>query len=258
MNYLNTLKERAKAMSALADLDTQKSGGIFHTLLQWLAFVQKDAEQMYSAHVADVERLLAKGRIFSLDWWHAKMLAFQYGDDLFFSNGQIAYEKIDAEKRIITRCAVLESSVGGITLKVVKGGIGALLPLNLEEQEALKVYCAKIKPAGLKIETVSLDAEPLVLQMKVHVDKMLIAHDGTSIAEGSKVVENGVRQFLQDVGFDGTVYLSQLTAYLQEIIGVRAVYIYRAQGGSSFFADNYNPKSGHLFFDLSKSVINYV
>jgi hypothetical protein len=268
MTNVDKIKERAKSLQALSGLDANKSHGVFSSLLQWVGFIWQDMEMLFHEHVKQVETLLQRGQTFSVDWWRKQVMAFQYGDDLVFINGAISYGEDKPEKRIVTRCAVLEPKEGGILLKVVKGTPGKLEKLEADELEALKVYAHKIKPAGLRLDAVSESADELVLNLEVTRDRMLIDEKGNSIATNERVVEEGVRSYLQNIDFDGTLHFSKLTSYLQNIPGIIAVHVHtyavcqKNQDMPSMKVPCANgsvsPKSGHFVFNDVKSKINYV
>ena len=253
MTNVDKIKERAKSLQALSGLDANKSHGVFSSLLQWVGFIWQDMEMLFHEHVKQVETLLQRGQTFSVDWWRKQVMAFQYGDDLVFINGAISYGEDKPEKRIVTRCAVLEPKEGGILLKVVKGTPGKLEKLEADELEALKVYAHKIKPACLRLDAVSESADELVLNLEVTRDR---------------IVEEGVRSYLQNIDFDGTLHFSKLTSYLQNIPGIIAVHVHtyavcqKNQDMPSMKVPCANgsvsPKSGHFVFNDVKSKINYV
>jgi hypothetical protein len=270
MTNIDKIKEQAKSLEALSGLDANKSHGIFSSLLQWVSFIWRDMENMFQEHVKQVENLLQRGQAFSVDWWRKKVMAFQYGDDLVFVNGDIIYGEDKPEKRIVTRCAVLEPKAGGILLKVVKGTPGSLEKLEKDELEALKVYAHKIKPAGLHLDAISESADELILDLEVSRDRMLIDEDGNSIATGEPVVEKGIESFLQGIDFDGTLHFSKLTAYLQNIPGIIAVHVHsyvlcKPNKDGQMLKEvvpcangSISPKSGHFVFKIKESTINYV
>ena len=246
--YLEQLLKKQQEIPVLSGLNQVNSNfSVFGGMLHLLAYCWSDLDKMLQNHQQIVEKKLDQQRLFSLAWYKEKVLGFQFGDELLMLNGQLNYQHINPEKQIIQGCSVQENlEKGGLIFKIVTKNQQKRQPLNEDEMHAFYVYLQQMKAAGTRIDVISEPAEKLNIQLKVQLNKMLFKNDGTAIASGKKEVEEAVENYIQNLDFDGCLYLSKLNKHLLEIPGVENAHVLKASVEDVDFNDQYQPKSGHL------------
>ena len=113
-------------------------------------------EQLFDLFKIEVNASVAAAKAGTLPWYHAQVLAFQFGDSLVYLGGQYRYAANDPDSRIIALASVEERPDGLVLVKVAKTG-----PAKLDETElaALNSYLQRVKFAGTKLAAISLEAD---------------------------------------------------------------------------------------------------
>ncbi|MFA9212463.1 MAG: baseplate J/gp47 family protein [Candidatus Methylacidiphilales bacterium] len=195
-------------------------------------------------------------------WWSSQILRFQYGDLLVETNGKFAYAAIDAEKQIISRCAFPEYD-GLVLVKIAHLNGSNLEKISDAGQlAAIQSYIKTIKPAGIRHQLISANADKLAFSINIVYEGKLVE------ADLKTNVETTIKSFLNDLSlsdFDGLFRPNKLRDALEAIDGVLDVFIVSAQkqvAGSTTWQDvsltaNHSAVSGYFSFDLNTSVITY-
>lgn len=247
-----------------------------------VAFSIWTLESLWDIFKAENEAEMARQKIHSKNWYRQKALDFQYGfliipgTDQFDNQGatdeQIAASKIVSQ----AACVKLISSTGyGILrVKVAKNdGLGGLTNLNEIEQMAIRYYFLRhVTDAGTQLKVTSGQADDLKLHIDIYYDPLVLSTTGSRLDGNSDTpVIDGINQFLKSLEFNGALIISDLTAYLRKIEGVKLAKV--KQAASKYGAFSYDTTdilnagvideiriadSGYMAIDMSELQINYI
>ena len=218
-------------------------------------------EKLFDTHTAEVTDYIATMKPHSLRWYVEKAKAFMYGVPLI--NGSDQYDTTNltdeqiAEKKIVTFAACTEANAT-LYLKVAKAGPA---PLTTDEKAAFVAYLHEIKDAGVRIDVISENGDYLKLQMVIYYDPLLINANGESKGTGNKVVEDAIKNYIENIPFNGEFRKNELEDAIQAVDGVVMVEFERAEHSETGDDDTFEevipyckPTSGYFKFanaDLS-------
>lgn len=218
-------------------------------------------EKLFDTHTAEVTDYIATMKPHSLRWYVEKAKAFMYGVPLIDGSDQydttnLTDEQI-AEKKIVTFAACTEANAT-LYLKVAKAGPA---PLTTDEKAAFVAYLHEIKDAGVRIDVISENGDYLKLQMVIYYDPLLINANGESKGTGNKVVEDAIKNYIENIPFNGEFRKNELEDAIQAVDGVVMVEFERAEHSETGNDDTFEevipyckPTSGYFKFanaDLS-------
>lgn len=213
-------------------------------------------EKLFDTHTAEVTDYIATMKPHSLRWYVEKAKAFMYGVPLIDGSDQydttnLTDEQI-AEKKIVTFSACTEANAT-LYLKVAKAGPA---PLTANEKAAFIAYLHEIKDAGVRIDVISEQGDYLKLDMVIYYDPLLINADGESKADGTKVVEQAIKEYIENIPFNGEFRKNELEDAIQAVDGVVMVEFNAAYHSETGAEDTYDevvpyckPASGYFKFD---------
>lgn len=264
LTEINTEQAQYPELNAL---NSTSADSFFGLIKKMLAFLIRTYELGLDKFKLEINTAIESQQIGTLEWYVDKVKSFQYGDLLQVAENKIFYAEIDTNKQIVKQASATETLGGNnrakIIIKAVKEGENsALVPLTVDEHDALKEYIKKVKFAGVTIETVTLPADTIKLRVEVQINRLMLNPDGSRIGTPTEFpVRNAIVQYLRELPFDGTFYWTQLTDRLQVLPEVKDIVIQQSWywNGSAFveFSRLYAPASGHLVLD-NTSVITYV
>ena len=213
-------------------------------------------EKLFDTHTAEVTDYIATMKPHSLRWYVEKAKAFMYGVPLIDGSDQydttnLTDEQI-AEKKIVTFAACTEANAT-LYLKVAKAGPA---PLTTDEKAAFVAYLHEIKDAGVRIDVISENGDYLKLQMVIYYNPLLINANGESKATGNKVVEDAIKNYIENIPFNGEFRKNELEDAIQAVDGVVMVEFNAAYHSETGAEDTYDevvpyckPASGYFEFD---------
>ncbi len=251
----------------LNDLNSNSADSFWKLIKNMFAFLVRTYELGLDKFKAETDYAIQSQQIGTLQWYVNRVKEFQYGDLLHVESNKVFYANFDATKRLIKQASATETLGGNsrakIVIKAVKSGpVNTLVPLSIDEHDALKEYIKKIKFAGVTIETVTLGADTIRLKIEIQINRLMLNPDGSRIGSPTDFpVKNAIVQYLRELPFDGTFYWTQLTDRLQLLDEIKDTVVQQSWylNGGSFteFGRLYAPASGHLILDQN-SIINYV
>lgn len=213
-------------------------------------------EKLFDTHTAEITDYIATMKPHSLRWYVEKAKAFLYGVPLIDGTDQhnttgMTDEQINQAK-IVTFAACTEANAT-LYLKVAKAGPA---PLTADEKAAFVAYMHEIKDAGVRIDVISENGDYLKLQMVIYYNPLLINADGESKATGSKVVEDAIKNYIENIPFNGEFRKNELEDAIQAADGVVMVEFERAEhsetGADGTFEEVIpycKPTSGYFKFE---------
>ena len=202
----------------------------------------------------------------SVPWYYKVARQFQYGDALTFDDttSQWRYPTADEKKRLVRYVAVRDR---GTSIQVLASADkdGLPEPLSADVLTAFKQYMNRVKIAGVVLNIRSLPADKVVIRASVQVDTMVLSIDGTRVADGSRPVEDAVRQHLRNITYGGVFNKTRLVDAIQAVEGVVDVTLEgcecRAEGEAAFRTiqgNNYTAAGGSFTAEGLQNSIRYV
>ena len=240
-----------------ADFDrTFSKVSIENILLYIVAAAIWTLEKLFDTHTAEIYDYIATMKPHSLRWYVEKAKAFMYGVPLIDGTDQHNTTGMTDEQmaaaRIVTFSACTEANAT-LYLKVAKAGPA---PLTADEKAAFVAYMHEIKDAGVRIDVISENGDYLKLDMVIYYDPLLINADGESKATGSKVVEDAIKNYIENIPFNGEFRKNELEDAIQAVEGVVMVEFERAEHSETGLDGTYEevipyckPTSGYFKFD---------
>lgn len=213
-------------------------------------------ERLFDTHTAEVTDYIATMKPHSLRWYVEKAKAFMYGVPLIDGTDRhdtagMTDEQI-AQAQIVTFAACTEANAT-LYLKVAKAGPE---PLTTDEKAAFVAYLHEIKDAGVRIDVISERGDYLKLDMVIYYDPLLINANGESKADGTKVVNQAIKEYIENIPFNGEFRKNELEDAIQAVDGVVMVEFVAAYHSETGAADTYDevvpyckPSSGYFKFD---------
>lgn len=227
-------------------------------LLYIVAFAQWTLEKLFDTHTQEVIDYIATMKPHTLRWYVEKSKAFLYGLPLV--EGTDTYDTQNytddevAAKRIISFAACTEHNAT-LYLKVAKAGP---TPLDEEEKAAFVAYLHEIKDAGVRIDVISKESDYLKLNMVVYYNPLLINSNGESKSSGNKVVEEAIKNYIENIPFNGEFRKNELVDAIQLVEGVVMVELVSAEHSETGAAGSYlevvpfcKPASGYFKFSYA-------
>ncbi len=262
---LNEINQEQAKYAELNALNSPSADSFFGLIKKMIAFLVRTWELGFDKFRAEIDTSIANQQIGTLQWYVNRVKEFQYGDLLQISDNKIFYAVPDVNKQIVKQASaseVMDGNKAKIIIKAVKNESGALQPLSIDENDALKEYLKKIKFAGVLVETVTLPANILKLKLEVQINRLMLNPNGSRIGNDTVFpVKNAIVEYLKQLPFDGIFYWTLLVDKLQAMPEVKDVVIQQSWywNGSAFveFSRLYAPPSGHLILD-NTSIFTYV
>lgn len=205
------------SQSSLDNLNSTSQTAIWNLLFYVVAVAIYTFEVLLDLFKTEVETTVAQAVPNTASWFQAKVLEFQYGDNITLQNFVPIYDPVNTDNQIITRCSIKETVNGLIQVKVAKGTV--LEPLTSLEQSALKSYLKTIAYAGAKINVISQDADKVYIAADIYFDAEYI------LADLKTNVFAAINNYLNNIEFDGTFRKSKLEDAIQSVTGIIDVNI---------------------------------
>lgn len=179
-------------------------------------------------HQQIVESNAQNSRPQNLPNFRNSILDFHDGLDLVWKDGAFSYNLTgveDAEERkIIKRCAVLESNDGELVVKIS----GADGPVTEDQKNRIIAYIRQIKVPGVSIRLVNQIADTLRTEITAYVDADIIDLSNgklLSVAGDIYPVKDAVQSYLSKLEFNGAFVKNYFINELQGAKGIPLVEI---------------------------------
>lgn len=247
-------------------------GGSFSTvslesiLLYIVAACCHMVETLMDWHKEEVNERIGRAVVASVPWYHKMARAFQLGDALTLDEQTMGYgyATVDESKQVVKYAAVRDR---GTSVEILVSGEKDGLPDRLSDDvlTAFKEYMNRVKIAGVVLGISSREADRVTVTMRVTVDRLVIGADGRRISDGTRPVEDAIRNYLKGIVYGGTFNKTKLTDAVQAVEGVTDVELgecrakaadaaaYTAIGGN-----NYRAVGGSLRAEGLENSITYV
>lgn len=223
-------------------------------------------EVFFDTHRSEVDAKISRAVVASVPWYHKMALQFQYGDVLVFDEAtqQYVYRSEDIKKKKVKYVAVRDR---GTSIQILVSGEkdGRPTPLSDEVLTAFKSYMNRIKIAGVILAIRSLPADLITVTATIHIDPLVIDKQGIRIADGSKPVEDAVKNYLKGILYGGTFNKTKLVDAILSVDGVSDVELsscnYSTDEGKNYkiiSGNNYVAVGGSFVASGLSNTLSYV
>lgn len=223
--YDEAVRERNKRLE-LVEFNSDSKLSIMNGLTWAFAAVIYSFETLLDVFSMDISTAI-NNRINGTPLYYVNaLLQYQKGDELIIREDGLAfgYSEIDETKRIISQVSYTESSKdvnldNKLILKVAQGDKGQLSAIPQEEIVLISSYLNKIKFAGTRIEVTSLNGDILVPRLSVYYDGAI------QEAEIYTLIEEKLYEYMMNMNFDSSIYVSKVMEAIRKADHVTDVYI---------------------------------
>ncbi|PDS26481.1 hypothetical protein [Flavobacterium branchiophilum] len=218
---LNTLEILTTQEQSMTNLNSTSKLSIWRLWVWIFAYT-------LMVHERIVESNASNSRPHTIKWYRDQCLNFLDGLSLTWQNGQFMYDLTDvadvATRKIIDRCAVLESNNGELVVKVARTLDGILQPLDDGQLVRFKAYLNQIKDAGNRIRFVNKNADFVKIGLTVYVDPLIIDLQTGQLLSSSEIVypiKEAIATYINKLEFNGAFVKEYFRDELQKAIGVK-------------------------------------
>ena len=227
-------------------------------LWTWVVAVcQWTLENLFDAHKAEVQGIIATQKPHSLQWYVTMATAFQYGISLPPDTDVYAIvPPVSLSVLIVNYAAAVELS-NLVRIKVATLSGGVLAPLTGSQLTAFTAYMSAVKDAGVRLQLTSGPPDTLQLALNIFYDPLILDNTGKRLdGTNNTPVLDAVNSFLDTLPFNGLFVLNFLINTLQNIEGVRIGQVALAQahyGSTPYVAIlvEYTPDAGYMILDTA-------
>lgn len=201
-----------------------------NVLFEIIAFSHYIMEQIFGVHKRELDELIASKKLHNGIWVREQLLNFQYGFNLIpgtdkWNNAGKTEDEI-LQSKIIKYAAVTESSnEKRVICKVATEINEELQPLTSDEIEAVSEWLMQIKAAGVPYTLINYLPDLLQLNIRIYRDPLILTSNGVHRVDGTKPVEDALKEFMKELPFNGELRLQDLSNKLEQTEGVNLVQI---------------------------------
>jgi len=201
-----------------------------NVLFEIIAFSHYILEQIFGVHKRELDELIASKKLHNGIWVREQLLNFQYGFNLIpgtdkWNNAGKTEDEI-LQSKIIKYAAVTESSnEKRVICKVATEINEELQPLTPDEIEAVSEWLMQIKAAGVPYTLINYLPDLLQLNIRIYRDPLILTSNGVHRVDGTKPVEDALKEFMKELPFNGELRLQDLSNKLEQTEGVNLVQI---------------------------------
>lgn len=222
---LNGLAPTADNLPDLADdLSSNSRVAIWRLWAYTTAVGIYTHEVLWDIFKKEVETIAANAITGTLRWYQEQVLLFQFGDLLTYDSntGKYGYSTIDPTKRIVNRCAVIETAQG-LVIKAAHETGGVVSGLSLAEATALSGYVRKIRFAGTRVQVISGNGDILKVSATIYYDPIV------PLATVKADVKAAIQNYVANLDYNGELVVNNLIDKVQQVSGVQDVQVAQAQ-----------------------------
>lgn len=217
---IDEMDDAQSSETALSTLNSTSQTAIYTLWKSITATVINLLEQLWDIYKEEIEEVVSVGAVGSDAWLNAQILKFQYSATVpqivTLVDFAPAYGTVNEDLQIITRCSVKTLANKTISVKVAKSD--PPVALSATELNSLKGYLSDISFAGTQTNTYSYASDKFYLKANIY-------YNGQYSSVISSTVIAAVENYFKNIPFDGTVKISALEDYIQDVPGVTDVVI---------------------------------
>jgi len=253
-----------------------------------VAYANYVLERLFDTHRDEVEERIRQMKPHTLRWYVSKVKMFRYeqtlidGTDTYGdtdSDGVVLTEERIADMQVVKFAAATESlvdtvSIGGndvaeetaaVYIKVAGEDEKTKKKKQLEPEEidSLLAYIREIKDAGVRVVIINGKASRLKLSLLIHYNPMVLDGKGKSRQKDNEPVVDVIKDYIQNLPFNGEYRNVDLIDRLKAITGVVIATLRFAEESNdegTTWKDievNAMPYAGYYEFNEEGSTIEY-
>ena len=225
----------------LPELTNNRPISVWNRFAFVFATITNTLEQLFDSYKADLENITNQAAYGSKDWLKKKAYEFQYSssDPQVISwvpaNYRYEYPNVNESLRIITQASVQVASGNQVLIKVAKGDVGSLIPLDPTEKASALAYFTTICPAGQYVELISEVGDTLDMALVIYFDGQI-----PSTLIQSQATQ-AITDYLQGVDFDGVIYAASIVDAVQSLTGIINVVLTDNGGTIANYNNGFTP-----------------
>lgn len=254
-------------------LDTEKSfdaqfskASIESILFYVFAFCAWTVEKLFDTHKTEVTNYIDEMKPHSLRWYVNKVKEFRFGQSLIPDTDQYDDTGLtdeDIATMQIVKYASAEETNGALYVKVAKDNKGVRGQLTEDEVNALTSYMNEVKDAGVRIYIRNAPAVDFKIDITIYYNPQVLNGNGESLIDGGTPVVDAIKDYIENLPFNGEFRNVELIDRLQQVNGV---VIPELEGTYSRITneDNYSPinakeksYSGYYAYDSVNSQVKF-
>ncbi|MEG0646451.1 MAG: hypothetical protein RR471_04700 [Bacteroides sp.] len=223
--YGQAVGERNKRLE-LSEFASDSKLSILNGITWTFAAVIYSFEMMLDVFAIDISNVINNRINGTPTYYINALLLYQKGDEPIVREDGLAfgYANIDPTKQIITQASYTESSSdvnldNKLILKVATGDKGDLHAITIEELVLINAYINRIKFAGTRIEVTSQQGDVLIPKVSVYYDGSVME------SEVYDLIEEQLNEYMHNIKFDSTIYVSDMIAAIRKAKHVTDVYV---------------------------------
>lgn len=227
-------------------------------------------QQLFSQLKSDIQQLLNEQKAHTSNWYAHMAKQFQFGQDLVaetdrYDNTGLTSEVIE-KRRVVKYSAAVESLDKSILfLKIATDSNGVRQPLPNNQLTAFKAYINTIQDAGVRIQVINDQADDMRLKIDIYYDSLILDQDGKQLdGENDSPVQNAIRNYLNNLPFNGTYTNQGLVDVLQNLNGVEVAELKSASSRYGYYTEYTEidareiPHAGYYKISDSNMILNFI
>ena len=247
--------------------DAQFSKASIESILFYVfAFCAWTVEKLFDTHKAEVTNYIDEMKPHSLRWYVNKVKEFRFGQSLIPDTDQYDDTGLtdeDIATMQIVKYASAEETNGALYVKVAKDNAGVRGQLTEDEVNALTSYMNEVKDAGVRIYIRNAPAVDFKIDITIYYNPQVLNGNGESLIDGGTPVVDAIKDYIENLPFNGEFRNVELIDRLQQVNGV---VIPELEGTYSRITneDNYSPinakeksYSGYYAYDSVNSQVKF-
>jgi hypothetical protein len=269
---IDTLVSELAAIDIVIDAATWSKTNLFRLLTYVFAVCAWALENLFDTHKTEVTEEIAAKHPHTLRWYAEMAKNFQAGYDLaperdYYDNTGLSDDEIETSKIVTYAAVVKQRRPNGrifLRIKVATSNNTDLAPLSTDQLKALQEYFNRIADCGVDFEITSQPADRLILHLKIYYNPLILTAEGSRVdGTESEPVINAIREYLQNLPFNGLYILASQIDALQVVEGVEIPHLVEASASYGLLSPNsidveYLPDAGYLRIDDADLTIEYV
>ncbi len=206
------------AESGLSSLNNPSQTSVYQLFKGVVAQIINYFEQLVDEKKDETDEIVLLAAPNTEAWLQEKILKFQYSATnpqvLSLVNFVPSYSSIDTTLQIISRAAVKTDLNKIIKCKVATGDTPTTL--SAMQYSALYGYIDAILNCGVSFDLINIPSDKLYIECEVY-------YDGQYVSTIQDDVEGALNTYLENLPFDGGVYVSEIEDTIQNVTGVKDV-----------------------------------
>ena len=228
-------------------------------LIYIVAYCAYVLETLFDSTKKEVEERFLQQLPGTCLWYAQKLKGYLYNFQLDEWGNPITEGSSDgdiAAAQIIKHAVAIDDPVSGFLLLKIAGedGDGHRTPLTSEQETALREYILRVKYAGVKTKLINAEGDQFNCNVDVWYDPLL------NESEVHEQCQAAVKNYIENLPFNGEFSIMSLTDALQIVSGVKVVQVRTCGGVDALnvgyqITDKYTPYAGYFNYDENNVVI---